>query len=142
MILRRQHERVALLMVGLLLGGCARSVQVGTGTPRQPAPLNPVGNYEFTTTVNGSPVAGSMVVTRTAGTYGGTITTDMTGDLPITAVAVEGNVVSITADTPQGPVSMRMTVQGEQVSGTWVLGDSAGDFQGKRVTHKGTLEKG
>ncbi|MCU0624270.1 MAG: hypothetical protein MUF53_10495 [Gemmatimonadaceae bacterium] len=97
-----------------------------------PAPaVNAVGSYTFATEVNGTPVAGTLVITRTNGTWGGKMTSDVFPELPVTAVSIEGQMVKVT--TPNGAVLIVMTFAGDDYTGTWELGGQTGAVSGKRI---------
>lgn len=98
-----------------------------------PEPVNAVGSYSFATDLNGTPVAGTLVLTRTNGTWGGKMTSDVFPELPVTAVTVEGKTVKVTADTPNGSVQIVMTFAGDDYTGTWELGGQTGNVSGKRI---------
>ena len=100
----------------------------------KPAALNPVGNYEFATEVNGSPMKGSLVINGSTGAYGGKMTSDIMPELPITSVVVDGQLVKMLADTPNGTVTIMLTFTGDTFTGNWELGGQGGNLSGKRIT--------
>lgn len=97
------------------------------------AAVNAVGSYSFATDVNGTPVAGTLVITRANGTWGGKMTSDVFPELPVTAVEVTGQTVKVTADTPNGTVMIVMNFSGDDYTGTWELGGQTGAVSGKRI---------
>jgi hypothetical protein len=118
-------KRLLAVVVLLLTAACA-------STPPGPPPFNPVGTFEFETTVNGGPVTGSVEVTGQEDAYGGTVRTSVTPDMPIAGVAVEGNLMVVTADTPDGPVTLRMSFTGNDFTGRWELAGDSGTLTGRR----------
>lgn len=111
----------------LVLAGCA-----STGAP-EPAVMDMAGSYTFTTTVQGMGVNGQMRITGTPGSYKGAAYTDVTGEIPISSVEVEGSRATIVAETPDGPVEIRMVFAGDTFTGSWALGGDGGSIQGRRV---------
>ncbi|HYR12191.1 MAG TPA: hypothetical protein VEQ60_30675 [Longimicrobium sp.] len=97
-----------------------------------PAALNPVGVFPFTTSVDGSEVTGSVEVTGQAGAYGGTIRTSITPDIPVTGVVVSGQQMIVSADTPDGPLTINLTFTGDTFTGEWELNGDSGAIQGRR----------
>jgi hypothetical protein len=119
-------KRMLAAALLLLTAACATA-------PRGPAPLNPVGTFEFLTTVGGNPVSGGMDVTGQPGAYAGTIRTSVTTDIPITSVAVTGQQMVVTGDTPDGPVTITVTFTGDTFTGRWALNGDGGDLSGRRT---------
>jgi hypothetical protein len=118
-------KRLLAAVLLLLAAACA-------STPPGPPPFNPVGVFEFETTVNGGPVTGSVEVTGQPDAYGGTVRTSVTPDLPIAGLAVEGNLMVVTADTPDGVVTLRMSFTGNDFTGRWELAGDSGPLTGSR----------
>ena len=103
-----------------------------TATTR-PAALNPVGAYEFATELNGSPMKGSLTIGGSPGAYTGKLTSDVMPELPITSVSVDGQMVKLLADTPNGTVTINLTFTGDTFAGNWELGGQGGNLTGKRI---------
>lgn len=120
---------IAPLAAAVMLAACASS---GQQAPAGPAPLDPVGTYDFTTNVEGTPVTGVVTITRNSTGYGGSVATDVTETIPITAVTVEGQKVMVTAATPDGPLTFALTMNGADFTGSWTLGPMAGTMTGKK----------
>ena len=116
------------LALCLLAGACA-SAQV---TPDAPAAMDPVGAYDFTTTVEGTVVSGTITITQGTNGYGGSISTDATETIPVRSVAVEGQKLTVLADSPDGPVTFTMTMDGDAFVGTWSYAGMSGAHTGKR----------
>lgn len=116
-----------LLAVVLLLWAAACA-----SAPQGPPPFNPAGVFDFQTTVDGGPVTGSVEITGQPDAYTGTLRTSATPDLPIAGVAVAGNVLVVTADTPDGVLTLRMTFAGDDFTGRWELAGDGGTLTGRR----------
>lgn len=125
----------------VLLAACAPAATPGDPTPAPTAPpavtttsaaVNPVGTFEFTTSVNGDMVTGSVEVTGTPGAYGGTIRTSATPDIPVTGVTTNGQQMVVTADTPDGELTIAMNFTGDTFTGGWTLGGGSGEMRGQR----------
>jgi hypothetical protein len=112
----------------LVVAACASA-----GGHEGPVQVDPVGSYTLTTVIQGSPISGQMRIEGEPGAYTGAVYTGFTGELPITAVSVDGSQVFITAETPDGPVDVQVTFDGDTFSGTWMLGPETGSIQGRRV---------
>ena len=126
----------------VLLAACApAATSAGDPTPAPTAPppvatsaaVNPVGTFEFTTSVNGDMVTGSVEVTGSSGAYGGTIRTSATPDIPVTGVTVNGQQMVVTADTPDGELTIAMNFTGNNFTGGWTLGGGSGELRGQRA---------
>ena len=128
----------------LVLAACAsnRPVTVATVDPvrtapvvaQPPKPMDITGTYEYTTAVNGSTVNGQIVITGTAGAYGGRITSNAFPEFPITKATVDGKVITIKASSDNGDVDLVLTMNGDAFTGKWVLGESGGELSGKKLT--------
>lgn len=116
------------LALCLVAAACA-SAQV---EPEAPAPLDPVGLYDFTTAIEGDAVSGTITITRTSQGYGGTITTNISDPIPVRSVVVDDRRITVTGDTPDGPVTLTMNVDGDDFAGTWSFGGMSGTHSGKR----------
>ncbi len=124
----RMRTMAGVLSV-LLVSACASA----GGRDAGPVEMDPVGSYTLTTVIQGSPVSGQMRIAGEPGAYIGAVYTGLTGELPITSVSVDGSQLFITAETPDGPVDVRITFDGDSFSGTWMLGPETGAIQGRRV---------
>lgn len=114
----------------LFLAACASAGRSDAG----PVDVDPVGAYTLTTMIQGTPVSGQMRIAGEPGAYTGAVYTSFTGELPIRSVSVDGSRVLITASTPDGPVDVQVTFDGDAFSGTWMLGADTGTIEGRRVS--------
>ena len=130
-----KHTLCAALV--LLAAACAPAA----APPAEPAPavatvapaaLNPVGVFEFTTSVDGNPLNGTIEVTGQPGAYTGVVRTSATPDLPITGVRVEGDEMTVTSSVEGQELVMRLTFAGNNFTGGWTLAGDSGDIEGRR----------
>ncbi len=144
-------SRIALAIATITLGACASagattsaapspsSAPAGRGAaavaaaPAKPAAVNPVGQFEFNTEVNGSPMKGSIRIAGTTGNYSGSMTSDITPELPITSIAVDGQTMKLAMDTPNGAATINIQFTGDTFTGNWELGGASGPLTGKRI---------
>lgn len=101
--------------------------------PVAAAGVNPLGTFNFSTTVQGDPVTGSIEVTGTPGAYGGTLRTSVTPDIPLSGVTVQGQRMVVTSDTPDGQLVLTLNFEGNAFTGGWTLNGGSGDLTGQRV---------
>jgi hypothetical protein len=102
--------------------------------PAASAAVNPVGRYEFATTLQGQMLTGTMEITGTPGAYAGRITSSATEPIPITTVTVEGQNMTVAGDTPNGPLTIRMTMgEGGAFTGGWTLAGDGATLTGRRL---------
>lgn len=122
------HAGLALfaLALGVMLSSCA-------STPEGPPPVDPVGYFEFTTSVDGQPVVGSIEVRESNGRFTGVLATDATEPVEVGAAVVEDQQLTITADTPDGPVTLVLLFTGDTFTGTWTYAGMSGTMTGRRV---------
>ena len=120
---------LAAVSVGLL-AACASA---GSQADEGPTDVDPVGSYTLTTNIQGTPVNGQMRIRGEPGSYTGAVYTDFTGELTISSITVQGDVVFLTANTPDGPADIRITFDGDTFTGSWTLGAEGGSIQGRRV---------
>lgn len=121
----------------LVLAILAAGVPACAGKPAPapapvPAAVDPVGTFDFTTTIEGAIANGTLTVVKTDTGFGGSVTTTMTDPIPVRTVVVDGQKMTVTADTPNGPVTMILEFNGDEFTGSWSLGDMGGTHSGKR----------
>jgi hypothetical protein len=127
--------RMALTVLALFLAACATPVQqvpvqAPTPTPAPaeqqapaPAALDPVGVYDFTTQVEGTSLAGVLTIRRTEeGRLTGSLSTDMTGEMPLQSVTMEGRRALLRASIPDGELYMQVDfLEDNRIAGGWEL---------------------
>jgi hypothetical protein len=127
-----------IIPIIVLLGACASSQQ-GADVPAQTAAtkataVNPVGAYEFTTTVDGQTVTGTLHIEGAPGAYKGRIITTVFPEIPVVGATVENNnIISVKASMPDGELVLRMVMEGMNFKGNWTLGADGGEFNGKKL---------
>jgi len=100
--------------------------------PPAPPPVDPVGIFDFTTSLEGTVVNGTVTIVKTDAGFGGSLTTNVTEPVPVRAAVVEGQKLTVIADTPDGPVVFTMEFKGDEFTGGWSLGTMSGSHSGKR----------
>lgn len=141
--MRRQSFIISATV--LALTACAHSPQAAprpaTPTPAAPAPtpsvtpaaaVDPVGVYDFSAMNEGQEVTGTITITGSAGSYGGTVTASGMSDATIRSVTVRGSTITVTADTSDGEAVLEFTLTGQDLSGRWSLGGMSGTLTGQK----------
>ena len=136
----------SILMAVMLMAACASSQEevVTTTTPTptaaaavavtpKPVVIDPVGAYEFSTIVDGQTVTGTLTIAGAPGAYNGKITTNMFPEIPVVGARVEEKTVIATATMPDGELTIRMVMDGNQFTGRWELGGETGEINGKKL---------
>ncbi|HEY7768878.1 hypothetical protein [Longimicrobium sp.] len=110
----------------------ATTMTTTVATTRSTA-LNPVGEYEFATQVNGEAVTGTIEITGTPGAYGGRIVTLKFPEFTVRSASAAGQELTVVAETPNGNVTFRMMFTGDTFTGGWTLGGDTGAITGRRT---------
>lgn len=106
-----------------------------TATASTADAVNPVGHYEFTTTVQGQAVTGAVHISGSPGAYTGQITNSMTPPLSVTGVTVDGREMVLTGPTRDGTFTVRLTfTDATNFTGTWAMSGDSGSLTGRRVS--------
>jgi hypothetical protein len=124
------------------LAACASSprARVPENPPQIPEPttqvvaaaVNPVGEFEYSTMTPDGPLTGTMTIRGTPGNYTGSINAGAMGVFPVKGVTVNGQVMTIASEHPEGPLGLRLTFVGDEFTGSWHLGTESGEVAGKR----------
>jgi hypothetical protein len=132
------------LAAALVLAAAACSTAPAADTGPEPAPtvqagargaMDPVGRYEFSTSVQGQAITGGVEISGTPGSYTGRITTSITPPLPISSVTVEGQSMIVTGMTPDGVLTFRMNFSdATSFTGGWELDGDTGQLTGRKVS--------
>lgn len=143
-------KRMRPLVVALAaatLAACAQSPQAAGPTPSPapapspaatpapapaPQPTSAVGVYDFSLSAEGQEVQGTVTITQDGDRYGGTIETSATPTIPISSVAVEGQVVTVSASSPDGEAVLTFRMNGLDFTGSWAYGGMSGPLQGRK----------
>ena len=107
-------------------------------TPAPPAPVDPIGTFEFTTTVQGQTVNGTINIAKDSASsaLAGKILTDVMPEIPIKSVTVDGKKVIIYAEIPDGALTITLEFEDkDKFAGNWTLGGDGGAISGKRKTN-------
>jgi hypothetical protein len=115
----------------LLLAGCSHSTGGTAAAAPPPATLDPVGTYEYTTSVEGQTMIGTMTITGSPGAYSGTISSDM-GTIPMRNISIEGMELSFLGDLPDVTVSFILLFDGDSFEGEWDAGGMMGLMSGTK----------
>jgi hypothetical protein len=78
-------------------------------------------------------VTGTMHVEGGPGNYKGRIVTSVFPEIPIVGASVESNVVVLRGSMPDGELTMRLTMEGQNFKGNWALGGGSGEITGKKL---------
>lgn len=109
----------------------------GMSAADEPAPWSPAGTYNFTTTVQGMTVGGTMTVTDTDGVLGGIIEPDPAAGvppIPFETAELAGNELTVTADAGGEVLFMVLTfAEDDSFDGSWSMAGDGGDVTGTKV---------
>jgi hypothetical protein len=95
--------------------------------------VNPVGEYEFTSTGSGAPMRVAMQIRRSDdGSFTGTLNPSQGGAMTISAVEVDGDAMTIRVNTPQGPAVLEVELHGTHLIGTWRASGMSGTLEGQK----------
>jgi hypothetical protein len=97
------------------------------------AAFDPVGTFDFSTSVEGQVITGVIRVSRgTTGDLSGMISTSATPEMPVQSVTTEGNRMTLRTNTPDGSMSMILEFRGTDFTGSWGLAGMSGTLTGRR----------
>lgn len=116
------------------LTACATSGTGSAAAAPTPEPVDPVGTFAFTTTYQGQPMGGRIVIRGAPGSYTGMVEPE--GGPPpveIYSVTVEGQTVTVFADAGGEDLIIEMQFVGDRMTGSWALGFESGEMTGERV---------
>ncbi len=121
------NRRVPLaLIAATLAASCA------TG-PSGPPPFDPVGTYSYSAEVDGQIIPGSMTIEVAGDGYTGQIRSDFFPTIPINAVTVVDQAVTIEASGPDGPLLIEFAAVEGALGGTWAMGEQGGTFSATKT---------
>jgi hypothetical protein len=131
----RRILRATALAAVLATTACATAPGTAPAASPEPASaavFDPAGTYTFSSALRGESFEGVIRVARSAGgAYTGSVTTPLTGELPVRAVDVQGRRVRVTAVGRMGDAVMEMNMSGSGFSGSWTYGPSSGQMTGR-----------
>lgn len=124
------NRSTAVLVVAGLVGGCAAK----GSNPPAPAALEPAGTYAFSSTYEGQPITGTMVLRKTESGYSGVVEAE-TGPppVPVYAVTVQGSTMTVFGDTGGDDLIITLQFTGDQFTGSWVVGFEGADITGTKL---------
>jgi hypothetical protein len=128
---------LAIPSLVLALAACAAQQPVPSPEPApqaaQPAEFDPVGTYDFTTDVEGTSVRGVLSIRRGEQGLSATISTDVTGEIAIQRVTMEGRRAELRGSTMEGDLLMRIEFIEDRLTGGWELSSGlSGSLVGTR----------
>lgn len=129
------HSQASLPMnrrVPLALIAATLAASCATG-PSGPPPFDPVGTYSYSAEVDGQIVPGSMTVEAAGDGYTGQIMSDFFPTIPINAVTVVDQAVTIEASGPDGPLLIEFVAVEGTLDGTWAMGEQGGTFSATKM---------
>lgn len=116
------NRRVPVALIAAALAAACAS------GPSGPPPFDPVGTYSYTAMVDGQNLPGSMTIEAADDGYAGRIMSDFFPTIPITAVTVVDQAVTIEATGPDGPLVIEFVAVEGALGGTWAMGEQGGAF--------------
>jgi len=114
----------------LLAVGCTPA---GPAAAPEPVALDPVGTFDYTSSFQGQPMNGQLVITGGPGTYGGTMSSNLFPAMPIETVTINGQELILGVNTGDGTAEIRVNFTGDNFTGRWSYAGEAGDIAGQRV---------
>jgi hypothetical protein len=119
-----------IVVAAIMASAACASQQVQSPAPVQPAVVafDPIGTYDFTTDVQGTSIRGVLVLRRNdEGALVGSITSDVTGEVPLQQVTLDGRRAEARSTLPDGMLVMRMEFLGDdRLTGGWELSTGLG----------------
>jgi hypothetical protein len=126
-------KRTTVLILSLVfVGGACSLLGGGSSEPPEPKESTPVGIYDFSAELEGTPFTGRITITGKPGDYGGMVTTNISEPAAITSVMVNGPVITVVATTPAGNATFQLNMSGNTFTGTWAQGEQAGTLTGSK----------
>jgi len=102
----------------------------------RPKAVDPIGDFEYTTSVQGQQSAGLISIFKQDDALKGKIMTDVMGEIPITSVKVEEMKVTLVTVIPDGEITIVLNFEdADKFTGAWSMGgQEGGPISGKRKT--------
>jgi hypothetical protein len=126
-----KRTTVVLLSLMLVTGACSL-LKPGSSAPPEPKEFTPVGIYDFSAELDGTPFTGRITITGKPGEYGGMVTTNISDPAAISSVLVNGPVITVVATTPAGNATFQLNMSGNAFTGSWAQGSEAGTLTGSK----------
>lgn len=128
-------KRILVVALSLLTAACATPAPSTSAPSAGPAPsagVNPVGTFNFITSGEGDEIRGTIEIAGSPGAYTGHVRTPH-DDIPISRVMVAGQEMTVTANTPDGPLTLTLIFTGSTFTGGWTVGEAHGPLTGQRA---------
>ena len=126
------RRMVSTVPVVLFLAACAGgNSSAPPPEPAPPPPLDPVGVYDCSLDVEGMALSAVLSISGEPGAYTGSVDSDM-GPAPVRDIAVSGNEMTFSVDTPEMLVFFAVVFDGQDFAGEFDAGGMAGFISGKR----------
>jgi hypothetical protein len=136
--------RFLVLAAAATFVSAAPRIVTSQAIPDKPAPaapaadstkdIDPVGTYTVYLTAQGNAMTTTTRIDKKeGGGYTGSITADGIPPLPVTSVSVTGKKVKLTLTAPDGSEAwIEMTVDGEDLTGSWGMANDGSKVTGKK----------
>lgn len=126
--------RLVPLLFTALLAVPGLAAQTPAPAPAGP-PIDPVGSYQFQVLLpDGNAIGGQFKIQGEKDKWQGTISSDVAPEAPISAIGVNGQVLSFTIVAPDGTaLPLQLTFTGDDFSGQLSFQGAALMITGKRV---------
>jgi hypothetical protein len=132
--MKRKLSPFVLVMLSAVIGLAQPVAAQKQQAP--PKPLDPVGDYEFSTIVDGQTRTGVISITKKDDVLGGRIFSEAMPEIPVSSVRVDGRTVTLNAALPDTEsaliVVLTFEADNNKFSGNWSLGSDSGTLGGKR----------
>lgn len=124
--------------------GAPAAAPTPAATPSVPANTPPAppatgtadlsGEWGWSVDIGGQAVSGTMTLTRSGTTYGGSVVPDGMTPATVRTVTIVGDRVTIMIDTPDGEATVEATLSADRraLSGTLAFNGMTGQFNGRR----------
>ena len=118
--------------IATALGLALAFVAFGAVAPVAAQDLDPVGDFEWSLDFDGQMMSGTMSIEGEDGDWTGLISSDM-GEMAITAIEVDGNVLTFAIDMPEAYISFMLEFEGDDFTGEFNAdGMGGGAISGSR----------
>ena len=102
--------------------------------PVQNNTIDPVGEYQFTSSDDGQSFTADLIVEGEPGNYQGIVSRkDRNIEIAFKDVGVNGDKMIIVADVRNSVFVLRLYFSGESFTGNWSLGNDGNELKGKRL---------
>jgi hypothetical protein len=133
--------RALALSAFVVLAARPAAAQSATQSAAAPAPSaaaseawaeHPIGSYHLEIQLTDRVMPATVTIADSSGVPTGTILPEGDQDAHPVKITVKGTDLRIDGDADQGPFTIVLTHQGEQIAGTWSYGGENGKLTGKK----------